>query len=587
MNAIRSLHERLSLATRGGGLGIWDWDVAADRLFWDDTMYQLFGTDRADPRGAERIWREAQTDEGTGADLRAALAGAGEFHAQWRILWPDGSLHHLAILARILRDTSGRPLRLVGTCQDITEAERGRELLASSEAYFRTLFDAVPDAVAVVWADQVVDANQRYRQMFQLSAEAGAPPWELAPPRQADGAHTRDKGHRLAVAALRGGMQRLPWQCQRTDGSVFDCELAVTLFPHEGRDLLITIVRDLTEIRRIQEELRQAHKLDALGQLAGGVAHDFNNMLSAIRVSADLLKETGEGGGNEQRHKAACLIATAAERAAQLTRQLLAFARSGKILSTATDMHQILREAVALLERTIDRRIRIELRLEAAHATVIGDPAQLQNALLNLGVNARDAMPDGGQITFTSGTVRLDGEACRLGSFLMDPGDYLHIAVADDGCGISEANLQRIFDPFFTTKDVDKGTGLGLSALFGTMVSHHGAVTVTSRLGQGSTFHLYLPLATGVPEEASRGGGPVATGRARLLVIDDEDLVRSATTLVLESMGHTVLAEGDPERGIAHFRANHGELDAVLLDLIMPRMSGALAVRRNLPRPGA
>jgi len=565
------LQERLAIAAQGAGIGIFDWDLLQRRLHWDDGMYRLMGLSREDLPSPGATWMDhvdARDRDQVVQDFQAALADEGLHVNQFRIRWPDQSLRHLRIAARNLRDGTGQAVRMVGIVYDVTQAEKAQEDLRNSEAYFRTLFEAVPAAVAVLRDGQVIDSNPRYLQVFQ----ATDPPWVLAPTRQPDGSHSRDHGERLAAAARAGEVQRVNWQCRRPDGSLFDTEITVTGFRHREDDLLMVIVRDLTAIREMEIKLHQAQKLDALGQLAGGVAHDFNNMLSAIRSAAELLQEEAPG---ERPARLAGTIVAAADRAGQLTRQLLAFARKGKILSTPTDVHLIINEAVTLLERTIDRRIRIEQRFLAADATVVGDPTQIQSALLNLAVNARDAMPEGGLLTFATETVPIEGPACAQGSFWLEPGEHLHVTVADQGCGIPEANLNHIFDPFFTTKEASKGTGLGLAAVFGTMASHKGAVTVESREGEGTVFHLYLPLAqAGVREAQAAAPGPLPVGTGRILVVEDEDLVRTATTLSLESLGYEVHPVADPEAALRHYADHHAGMKAVILDMVLPGSSG-------------
>ena len=577
------LQERLAIAAQGAGIGIFDWDMGRQRLHWDDGMYRLLGLRREDLPSPGEVWLDRVDDrdrDRVRADFRAARAAEGLHLTQFRARKPDASVVHLRVAARNLKSATGGPARMVGIVYDVTQAEEAQEALRSSEAYFRTLFEAVPAAVAVLRRGEVVDANPRYLQIFQ----AAEPPWVLAPVRQPDGSHSRDHGERLAAAALGGSVQRLPWQCRRADGTLFDSEITVTRFRHEEDDLLMVIVRDLTAIREMETKLHHAQKMDALGQLAGGVAHDFNNMLSAIRSAAELLHEEVQG---ERPARLAGTIVAAADRAGQLTRQLLAFARKGKVLSTPTDVHLIITEAVALLERTIDRRIHISQRLLAADATVVGDPSQIQSALLNLGVNARDAMPEGGVLTFATETLFIEEADCGQGGFRLEPGAHLHITVADQGCGIPEANLGKIFDPFFTTKEVSKGTGLGLAAVFGTMVSHKGAVTVESSVGEGTVFHLYLPLAQpGVLQAPLAAAGPLPTGTGRVLVVEDEDLVRTATTMAIESLGYEVHAVADAQAALDHFTAHHGGLSAVILDMVLPGYSGeALAASLQVIDP--
>jgi PAS domain S-box-containing protein len=445
------------------------------------------------------------------------------------------------------------------------------QALHSREAYFRTLFDASPEAVAVLEGEATVDANRRYRELFRVGPGESAAPWELAPETQPDGSRSRERGRRLA-APPEGGPAYFQWLCRRTDGSDFEAEIRITRFRLSERELRIAVVRDLTEIRALEARLHQAQKLDALGQLAGGVAHDFNNMLAAIHGSAELLSERCADDGMR---RTAGLITAAAERASQLTRQLLAFARQGKILSTPTDFHQTLRDAGTLLERTLDRRIRLEWRLQAETAMVIGDPAQLENVIINLALNARDAMPEGGELCFATEWTVLDPAHGRLGPFKLEPGTYLHVSVRDSGPGIPPEHLHRIFDPFFTTKEPGKGTGLGLASVFGTLAAHHGAVTAENLPGGGAAFHLYLPLAGDAAPAAAAPAPAPGQGSGTVLVIDDEELVRAATVMQLQSLGYRTLAADGPEAGIAAFRSEHAGLAAVLVDMVMPQASGA------------
>nr|WP_320132589.1 ATP-binding protein [uncultured Holophaga sp.] len=454
--------------------------------------------------------------------------------------------------------------------------QRSQRRLHRSEAYFRTLFDASPEAIAVIAhvdqeSPEVVDANLRYLELFRVPAGSRTPPWEMAPMQQPDGSTSTGKGQALCRLALGGSLQRSAWTCTRSDGSGFEAEFSLFAFQHENRRLLICVIQDMSEIRAMEEQLHQAQKLDALGQLAGGVAHDFNNMLAAILASAEMIRESP---GEEGRRMLVDTIINASERAGQLTRKLLAFARKGKILSTPTDVHQIIRETVSLLERTIDPRIRIETSLDAADATVVGDPSQLQNALLNLGVNARDAMPGGGTLSLGTDNVHLAGSGCRKGASPLEEGDYLHLRVTDTGCGIPEAELPRIFEPFFTTKERHKGTGLGLASVFGTVMSHRGAVEVESTLGRGTSFHLYLPLAGPEAMRPPHTEQPLPLGQGRILVIDDEAFVLTAIALQLESLGYQVLQVEDATRALDAFRECHERLSCVLLDMVMPGVSG-------------
>jgi PAS domain S-box-containing protein len=569
---IRDLNERMKLATNSVRLGVWECDFVANRVTVDEATTGLFGLLPGQSLVSCDEWLSLVIPEDR-ARLRQVLAAStvDPFDVRVRSRISDSELRYLKLNGLVQRDSDGQLRRALGVVWDVTRDELVAHQLQASEEYFRTLFDAVPQAVAVIEAGAVVDCNRPYREIFEIEATETRLPWLLAPDYQGNGATSRAAGERLYEGALSGVFQQVNWRCRRSSGVEFDAELRVTLFPHEGRQLVVVTVRDLTEQRSMEEKLHQAQKLDALGQLAGGVAHDFNNMLAAILASAELMSPEEP---QEVQQELRDTIVTAAERAAKLTSKLLAFARKGKVRSTPTDAHGILRETVSLLERTIDRRITIALELEAERSTVIGDPSQLQSALLNLGVNARDAMPQGGTLVIATQNRRLFGSECTLGAFCVSPGAYLCITVADTGHGMTPEVVQHAFDPFFTTKETGKGTGLGLAAVFGTMASHHGAVTVESAVGKGSRFTLYLPVSQEDALPARTEVEPPIKGSGLVLVVDDEELVRTATVMQLESLGYSALALGDPEQIMEVFLAHQGQLVAVLLDMVMPKVMG-------------
>jgi PAS domain S-box-containing protein len=569
---LSNVNERMKLAATSVQLGVWECDISTDTLTWDDEMRRLYQL------SADTVIKNKQDwlgwvfpEEREKLSLLLETPSTLRFEERISIRTVRGELRHMRVAGVVQTDSIGRPRRIVGINWDVTHLERAQHEIQASEAYFRTLFDAVPNAVVVVESGKVVDDNRPYRDLFLIGSEEKRPPWLLSPEHQSDGSTSMEAGLRLVERIRRGQVERSLWTCLRADGKQFEAEITAKLFLHEGRELVVTTVRDLTEQRKLEDQLHQAQKLDALGQLAGGVAHDFNNMLTAILASAEMMTpDEPESVRNELR----ATIVSAAERAAQLTGKLLAFARKGKIRSIPTDVHQVIDDTVALLERTVDRKILLITALNAKSKTVLGDVSQLQSALLNLGVNARDAMPDGGTIEFRSSNVEVTSADAQLGAFTVTPGEYIRISVSDVGAGINAEDLKHIFDPFFTTKEVGKGTGLGLAAVFGTMASHKGAVTVYSELGKGTCFSLFLPVTTENVSVSTEIDKNVPTGSGVILVVDDEDLVRTATTLQVESLGYVVLSERDPVVAIETFKKNHAKLSAVLLDMVMPRLSG-------------
>ena len=359
----------------------------------------------------------------------------------------------------------------------------------------------------------------------------------------------------------------------RKDGTEFPVELAITRIPLPGPPSFAGHIRDLTdrrqaeaEIRERDEQLRQSQRMEAIGTLAGGVAHDFNNILTAILGYTGMLKRTApevEGVA-----KAADIMEKAAKRGAMLTQQLLGFARKGKNESAAVDLSQIVEEVLGLLQRTIEKNIAIHRGSTHAQVVVVGDPGQLQQVVLNLAINARDAMPSGGELRLETSIVTLGEDECRKRPGTA-PGRYARLAVTDSGCGIPEDVLGRIFEPFFTTKELGKGTGMGLAMVYGIIQNHGGAISVKSRVGLGTTFEILLPhVAEMAVAEPPRRVDQPTEGTGRVLIVDDEDGVREVAADLLSSLGYDVTTAADG------FRELSRDVDAVLLDLAMPGMDG-------------
>jgi len=337
------------------------------------------------------------------------------------------------------------------------------------------------------------------------------------------------------------------------------------------------LLHDAAERQRMEAQIRQTQKMDIVGQLAGGVAHDFNNMLTAILGSAELMER--HLNENPSALKLLGTIQRAAARSADLTSQLLAFSRKGEKHFVQVQVDKSIRDVISLLERTIDRKIRLETRMTAVGNCVIGDPTLLQNALLNLCVNARDAMPEGGVITFSTANVKLNSLYCRSSQFAIAPGSYIEISVSDTGIGMTKEIVEQVFDPFFTTKGIGKGTGLGLAAVYNTITELRGCITVTSEPGIGTVFKLYIPLfetkVAELPplEEPIRGTGGV-------LLVDDEEIIRAVGKTILEELGYRVYLAEDGVQVLDLYVREKQNIALVILDMVMPRMDGKETLRR-------
>jgi PAS domain S-box-containing protein len=453
---------------------------------------------------------------------------------------------------------------------------QAQEALLESEAHFRHLFENMTTGVAVYEPVDggrdftILDLNQAGARYAKVCREEilGRLVTEIFPGLEEMGLLAC---FRETLAS--GEPTFLPVREYRDGRTTMWAENRVFRLP-SGR--IVAMFDDRTEQRQLEGRLLHMQKMDAIGQLAGGVAHDFNNQLTGVLGYAELLIRRLE---DPNLKRLAENIATAARRSADLTRKLLAFSRQGQFQCVSVDLHRLIAETVEMLLHSIDKRIRLVQQLEAPLAVVMGDPSQLQNALLNLAVNARDAMPEGGVLTFTSAHLDLTStEAQGLGEELV-PGAYVEIRIEDTGCGMPPAVREHIFEPFFTTKEAGKGTGMGLASVYGTVQQHQGAIAVTSQIGVGTAFRILLPLTEAPsPGEARSSGRRSDQGQRRcILVVDDEDLIRELVKTVLEDAGNEVLAVGNGHLAVDIYRQHWQRIDLVVLDVVMPELDGVEA----------
>ncbi len=472
-----------------------------------------------------------------------------------------------------------RSVRSVSRRIESTEAA-----LRRSEELYRKFFDHAADAILVADADSgvIVDANRQAEALTGRDRDEliGMHQIRIHPP---DGGGRHRAGRRFSADAPTGAVREL--EVVRRDGRRIPVEVSSAgTVDRGGRRLHIGYFRDLSARRELEARARQAEKMDAIGQLAGGIAHDFNNQLSAILGSAELLAARAE---DPELRRQVERIASSAHRAGDLTRQLLAFAHRGAYRREEVDVDDVVHAVVTLLERSVDKSVRIEHRRWHEPAIISGDPAQLQTALLDLGLNARDAMPEGGDLVFTVRTTRLDGAPAGV-SPALSPGRYVTVEVRDTGVGMTDEVRRRAFEPFFSTKPAGTATGMGLAAAYGTVSRCGGGIGVASRPGEGTVVTVFLPVTDGVrtpsgPLPPVRRDEP---RRARVVVVDDEEAVREAIVEMAEMLGHSAAGYGDGAEALAAFDADAGRFDLVVLDLTMPGMSGrevfaALRARRT------
>jgi PAS domain S-box-containing protein len=370
------------------------------------------------------------------------------------------------------------------------------------------------------------------------------------------------------------------------DGRIIPVEVSANLLVFEGKEYSCAFARDITERKQLEQRLRQSEKMRAIGELAGGVAHDFNNQLTGVSGYADLLL-LKHGNDPDVAHFIE-QIQLGVRRASSLTQQLLTFSREENELSEVVALDAVIAETIGMLERSIDKKIGIVRQLSATSHAVFGDSSRLQSAMLNLALNARDAMPQGGQLRIATSNVTLDAEFCRRQALPIEPGEFVLVEVADDGEGMPREVLDRAFEPFFTTKPKGKGTGLGLATVYGAVRSHRGTINVYSEVGKGTVVRAYLPLYAGKPKPAvdALELPPLPPGLG-VMVVEDEEPLRRVAELTLSRLGCKVVSFENGARAVEHYATAWEGIDLVLLDMCMPAMDGTQtfhALREINPR---
>ncbi len=519
----------------------------------------------------------------------------------WAVAW-DGTRVPVSVAAEPLVEGERRRGTVL-VARDISDRLAAEEAVALQRRYFEDLFDNIPEAIVMVDAgDRVLRMNDEFTRLFGYTEEeaVGRDLEDLIVP----GDRHRE-GRELARIIAAGQDIMEETVRVRKDGMRVDVSILARRLDVPGEPLqLYAIYRDISErkaaeakLREREEELRQAQKLESIGTLAGGVAHDFNNLMTVINGHVRFAME--ELGEPERVRRDLEEIERAGMRAASLTQQLLAFSSRQVMRPRPLKVNEVVRDTRRMLDGILGEGIRLETRLCPQDCTVRADRGQLTQVLMNLAINARDAMPDGGVLTITTEGVPFEADDALESTWEMEPGSAVRITVADTGVGMDRETLDQIFDPFFTTKEQGRGTGLGLSTVFGIVKQSGGQISVESAPGEGSRFMVYLPRAeagegagesgesgetgddrVGADDEARPASGrtpasDAAPGAGRtILVAEDEDGVRGLAARVIEREGHTVLTAANGREALEVFEAYPGTVHLVLTDLVMPEMGG-------------
>ena len=521
-------------------------------------------------------------------DHRRGLAGEVLRCDEDRLVRANGSVQYLRWEMHPWRDGNGGIGGIVIFTEDITQRKQAEAALRESEERFRTLVDGAPEGIFVQAEGRFLFVNPAMMRML-----GAAKPEELV---------GTDLMARMAPEYREAIRQRIRLQREtggiappmeqeylRFDGGHVPVETTAVPVRFANRDAHLVFVRDISERKHTEEErqklqsqLAQAQKMDSVGRLAGGVAHDFNNMLAVILGHAEMALESVAPGqplynGLQEIHKAAA-------RSADLTRQLLAFARKQTVAPKVLDLDETVEGMLTMLRRLIGENIDLAWHPGKISAQLLMDPSQIDQILANLCVNARDAIGDGGTVTIETGLAEFDDAHCAAHPGDL-PGEFARLTVSDDGCGMSPETLLHLFEPFFTTKEIGKGTGLGLATVYGIVKQNNGFINVYSEPGHGSTFRIYLPRHMGL--DAGRTPAPAPpplAGHETILLVEDEPLLLHMTRILLEQAGYNVLAAHEPSAALQLAEHHAGKIDLLITDVVMPGMNGRELAQQLLDR---
>jgi hypothetical protein len=460
------------------------------------------------------------------------------------------------------------------------------EILEKSEHMVSALLEsATQSIVSIDQTGRIVLANARTRDMFGYEREEllGAP-IEMLLPESVRSKHARERADYFANPHVRPMGIGLELAGRRKDGSEFPVEVSLSYIRTEDGLFGIAFVTNISQRKNLEEQLLHAQKMEAVGRLAGGVAHDFNNMLTVIsgynQMILDQLSPLDPLRGYAEE------VLKAADRAAALTNQLLAFSRRQIVEPRVFDVNSVLAHTERMLRRLIGEDVELSFHLSPGAGNIKADPGHLEQAIVNLATNARDAMPEGGRITIETGSATLD-ETYAKTHMGVTPGEYVMVAVSDNGHGMDAETKRRVFEPFFTTKPKGRGTGLGLAMVYGIVKQAGGDIWVYSEVDKGTTFKLYFPRVSGPASETRQGGAATPQGAETILVVEDEQGVRELTTKMLKRLGYHVLTASGGEEALEIAKAHGGGIALAVTDVVMPNMSGAqlaAELRRTHPK---
>ncbi len=583
-----TLEERLRSVVRSVPDVLFSVSADARTLFYiSPASTVIFGWAPAELTADAGLWdRAIHPDDlpAVDASRRSAREGGAHQSIECRFWRRDGEMRWIQTTYVPVTDAEGHVVRLDGTARDVTDRKRSEEALRLHEALLRQIVDANPSLIFVKdWEGRYTLINKAFADIVGTTRErlAGKTDAEFGRD-QAQVEQTLRHDRDVMTTGQSGSVPEEPITDAAT-GQVrwFQVMKVPLVLPGMGGgpQHVLGVASEITERKRLEEQVRLAQKMEAVGTLAGGVAHDFNNLLGAIKSTVELILLDLEPSGSlrdELQH-----VDQIVDRAAQLTRQLLAFGRKQVLEPRSVDLNALVEDTTRMLRRLIGEDIELVVRPTTDPTTVQADPGQIEQVLMNLCVNARDAMPEGGELAILTERVLIDDEFCRTHPWAR-VGDYVRLTVSDVGAGMDAATLARIFEPFFTTKELGRGTGLGLAVVYGIVKQHGGLIHVYSEVGRGTAFRIYLPFHTAEPEAlAAAGAAELVGGTETILLAEDDDVLRATATRLLERLGYHVIAVANGREAIEVLTHRGDVVHLAILDVVMPG-AGGIAVLEHV-----
>lgn len=491
----------------------------------------------------------------------------------------------------LVRDKEGAIIAITGGLRDITDRKQTEEALRASETKYRTFFENSCDPMLILEDGVFVDCNLGTVALLgheNKNGVIGSNTADLSPKYQPDGKESSEKAKALIQMTHSQGGHRFEWEHERKDGSTFPVEVSMTALPSQKEKIFLCVWRDISDRKHAEEEqrnlegqLRHSQKMEAVGLLAGGIAHDFNNILATMMMNLDLLK--GDPHLNETLRKGMGELSVACDRAAGLTRHLLTFSRRSVLDVKPLDLAEVVAGILDMIRRLLGENIEITFeRAKAAPPTIEADAGVLEQVLMNLCLNARDAMPSGGRITISTQAVTVDPSSSK-DTATAKSGQFVQLSITDTGCGMDSETLKQIFDPFFTTKDVGKGTGLGLATVQGSIAQHGGWIKAASTLGRGTTFEVFFPASKKpIIEPLRETTISTASGDEMILVVEDEPSVRSMVHRALTKFGYQVVEASCGQEAIEKWTEHRSNIKLLLTDVVLPEGMTGLELAEKL-----